>query len=90
MEGRSTTLHRVVPEEVVETLMAPVEFTKTFRLLVPEKAVPTLAVPKAFPFRATMLSQKTPEALEKKHTALEELGASASTTRRPLWDEPTW
>ena len=80
----------MVPEEVVETLIAPVELTKTFRLLVPECAFPALAVPKAFPFFATTLSQKTPEALEKKHTALEELGASASTTRRPRWDDPTW
>ena len=83
-------LHRVVPVEVVETLIAPVELTKTFRLLVPECAFPALAVPKAFPFFATMLSQKTPEALEKKHTALEELGASASTISIPRSLVPIW
>ena len=83
-------LHRVVPVEVVETLIGPVELMKTFRLLVPEWAFPAFAVPKAFPFFATTLSQKTPEALEKKHTALEELGASASTISIPRWDEPAW
>jgi hypothetical protein len=50
------TVHRVIPVEVVATLMAPVELMRMLMFQVPEKAVPILT-PSAFPFLATMLNQ---------------------------------